>query len=388
MVQVLQNNKKPSFSEQISRGIDAAIPGIQGFLQQREMQQTQQAQARALQQAGIDPSVLNLPPEAKSEYFKNAFTKEKGLNPLQLSQKDLIDKKLKYADELEGNVSGKDESSENMLTSNKDLNRLEFEEKPKSKKAKSKEIYDQELIPEEKIQKAALVFPAVATQMQHHNDKVLAERRHKEEMDFKKSEAGKKHEWNIHSESQKYDEEIQHNARTAKKQVMAVQDIEKAVASGKVKPSSWTNIFKGFGVIGDKIANAIMNKDEATLLSSIPQLLEGWKQVFGVRLTDADLRLLEDKLPGLGKSQEANKAVLKIMKKYSDQTLLREKIASEIKSKNKGMRPLDFANKVETRFDEMTMPIKIKNPHTGNVIEVPAYKVGDFIEDGGVIVNE
>jgi hypothetical protein len=131
-----------------------------------------------------------------------------------------------------------------------------------------------------------------------------------------------------------------------------------------------------------------MNKDEATLLSSIPQLLEGWKQVFGIRLTDADLKILQDKLPDIGKSPEANKAILKVMKKYGEMSSLRHKIATDIKKGNKGIRPLGYADMIEERFDEMVKPVKIINPKTGNTIEIPAYKMGDAINSGARLADE
>jgi hypothetical protein len=192
----------------------------------------------------------------------------------------------------------------------------------------------------------------------------------------------------FHKESEKYDEDLLKQARVAKGQAETLVNIENAIQSGNIKPTSWANIFKGFGKIGDKISEALLNKDEATLLTSIPQLLEGWKDVFGVRLTDADLRLLQDKLPSIGKSPDANNAVIKILKKYSDMTLLRNQIAEEIKEKSKGLRPLGYATQVEQRFDEMTAPVKIVNPNNGKVIEIPAYKLSDALRSGAKLANE
>lgn len=192
----------------------------------------------------------------------------------------------------------------------------------------------------------------------------------------------------FHKESEKYDEDLLKQTRVAKAQAETLSNIENSIKSGNIKPSSLSNIFKGFGKIGDKIAEALLNKDEATLLSSIPQLLEGWKDIFGVRLTDADLKLLQDKLPSIGKTPGANNAIIKILRKYSDMTLLRNQIAEEIKSKTKGLRPLGFASQVEQRFDEMTQPVKIVNPNNGKVIEIPAYKLSDALHSGAKLANE
>lgn len=198
----------------------------------------------------------------------------------------------------------------------------------------------------------------------------------------------RKEEIQFHKESQKYDDDLAKQTRVAKSQMGTIANIEKSVNSGNVKPSSMANILKGMGPVGEKISEAIVNKDEAALLASIPTLLEGWKDVFGVRLTDADLRLLQDKLPSIGKTPEANRAILGILRKYAEVTQLRGKIASEIKSKNKGIRPIGYQDMIEERFDEMMKPIKIRNPNSGRVVEIPSYLASDFINDGGVVVDE
>lgn len=197
----------------------------------------------------------------------------------------------------------------------------------------------------------------------------------------------RKEELEFHKESQKYDDELLKQTKTAKSQVQTLKNIEEAVNSGNIRPSSLTNIFKGMGNIGNKISEAILNKDEATLLTSIPQLLDGWKEFFGVRLSDADLKLLQDKLPTIGKSPESNKKIINILGKYAELTLLRGQLASQIKEENNGLRPLGYAEKVEKRFDEMTAPIKIINPQTGNEIEIPAYKLSDAMRAGAILAD-
>jgi hypothetical protein len=210
----------------------------------------------------------------------------------------------------------------------------------------------------------------------------------KAEIDQKNKVATRQEQLQFHKESEKYDEELMKNTRIAKKQIETVKNIEQAINSGKVKPSSWANIFKGFGKVGDKISEAILNGDQATILASMPQLLEGWKEVFGVRLSDADLKVLNDKLPSIGKSPEANKAILKIMKKYADTTLLRSEIAGRIKKENNDLRPLGYADKIEEEFDRLTQEVPVINPKTGKRIMIPAYKLSDAMKAGATLANE
>jgi hypothetical protein len=206
--------------------------------------------------------------------------------------------------------------------------------------------------------------------------------------DLKQENATRAEKLEFHKESAKFDEELLHKTQTAKKQLEAIKDIEKRINSGNIKPNNIANIFKGMGKIGDKISKAFITEDAAAIEASIPQLLEGWKDIFGVRLSDADLKILEDKLPSAGKSPEANKAVLGILRKYADVTLLRSKIASDIRKENGDLRPLGYANKIEERYDEAIKPIKIINPNNGKTIEIPAYQLSAALDKGAKLVNE
>jgi len=199
---------------------------------------------------------------------------------------------------------------------------------------------------------------------------------------------GRKEILDFHKESQKYDEDLLKQTKIAKNQIETIDNIEESIKSGKVKPSSLANIFKGLGDIGNKVSEALISKDEASLQASIPALLEGWKEIFGVRLTDADLKLLQDKLPSIGKTPVANNAIIKILKKYAEMNLLRGQIASDIKKNNKGLRPLGYADQIESRFDEMTKPVEMVSPKSGRTISVPAYRVGDAIKAGAKLANE
>jgi len=213
---------------------------------------------------------------------------------------------------------------------------------------------------------------------------------YKNEEDLKKSQEKIERETiqAYHKESEKYDEKLQANAQIARDQVEHVKDIENSIESNNVSPISWSNIFKKFGPIGELAADALLNKDQATLQASIPSLLAGWKEVFGVRLSDADLKILEDKLPSIGKSKEANLAITRILKKYGEKTLLRSKIGREIKEKNNGLRPLGYQDMIEQRYEEMTEPVKIINPNTGRPIEIPAYKLSDALASGATLYKE
>lgn len=191
-----------------------------------------------------------------------------------------------------------------------------------------------------------------------------------------------------HKEWAKYDDQIASNATGAKHQLDSIEDTTKAIASGKIKPTSLANIFRKLGKGGEAIAEALLSKEEATLLASIPAFLEGRKELFGVRLSDADLALLRDKLPDIGKSKEANMAILKLMKRSADKAILKENIARDIKKQNGGLRPVDYRDQVEERFDALVKDVEVIDPKTKRKIQVPTYKLAAALKKGAKLANE
>lgn len=171
-------------------------------------------------------------------------------------------------------------------------------------------------------------------------------------------EKGSEHDIKFHQESEKFEQSLHEHANTAKRQLPLIESGMKSVKEGKVKPSSLANIFSHFGEKGKKISNALLNKDEAALLSSIPDFLEGRKELFGVRLSDADLRLLQDKLPDIGKSKEANLAIFDLMKRAAERAIKLEKTAEEVLEKqglpyrSGKLRPLGYEREVMKAFND------------------------------------
>lgn len=347
--------------------------------QQRQNEQEQKKQSilnQALTEAQQVYSNENLSPEEKTIQLYKVLSKNPEIAK-SLSNDMLEHRKLSQPKALPGGLSGQPvpeqvgQSIANIVQNNPDLTSdqlaIEFD------KASIPRTYSNSYIENRRRQDESKVNQGIATETQENKNKLESEKqKRKEQLDF-------------HKESKDYDEELLNNLKSAKKQIEALKNIKEAIKSGNVKPTSLSNIFKGFGVIGDKISKALLNENESKLLALIPNLLEGWKEVFGVRLTDADLKLLEDKLPSLSKTPEANNAVVRILEKYSDQTILRGQIANDIKHKNKGLRPLEYKEMIEQRFDEMTQPVKIINPRNGHLIEVPAFELSDAIKSGAKI---
>jgi len=176
----------------------------------------------------------------------------------------------------------------------------------------------------------------------------------------------------FHEESREYADSIRKEAKTAKQRLDTIKPIIEDVKAGKIKPTSWANIFRFFGNTGNKLADAVLSGKEANLLAAVPEFLEGRKELFGVRLSDADLKLLQDKLPDISKSKEANLQILNLMEKYANRALLRQEAAEKVieekgvQTKSGKLRPLNYENLVENEYDKI-----LQEEENGVMMQLP-----------------
>jgi len=369
--EVLQNSIGKILSQVSPERQGMAVQYLQGKLSDIQKKQEQEKQFKREKDAGLVPGI-NPTAQAKiyGEQAKSGRLAQYGLGGQQLPSQGQMGQQGQSQYNLPNAQNGTPPSLQGGEHPRAQM-------QPQSAQSVFRNLNDDQLVQAQSHPDIEVRQGAAAEQKRREAERTINQKETKRTRD---------EELQFHKESQKYDEELFKQTKIAKNQIETIKNIVKAVASGNVTPTSLASIFKGMGQIGDKISEALINKDEATLLASIPQLLEGWKEVFGVRLSDADLRVLQDKLPSIGKSPEANTAIIKIMKKYADMTLLRSQIAKKIKEDNKGLRPLSYADKVETRFDEMVAPVRIIRPATEKnperEIEIPAYELSSAIRSG------
>jgi hypothetical protein len=173
-------------------------------------------------------------------------------------------------------------------------------------------------------------------------------------------ETGSEHDIKFHQESAEFEKSLRKNSDAARRQLPLIESGLKAVKEGKIKPGSMANVLSSFGEKGKKVANAFLSGKQAELLSSVPEFLEGKKELFGVRLSDADLAILQDKLPDIGKSKQANEAIFNLMKRAAEKSLKLEKISEDVLEKHGlaipnhpgKLRPLGYEREVMKAFDE------------------------------------
>lgn len=166
-------------------------------------------------------------------------------------------------------------------------------------------------------------------------------------------EAGlRKEKFEIHKSFQKADEDIEHGAKSAQNRMRAFNTMRKGLASGKLKPTQFENLATT-ALKGTRWENYFKNKERAEFEAASLEAYEGMKDMFGVRLSDADLQLASGKVPDPTKSKDANESIIDFLEFKDKMKLAEQQVADEIKAENGGFRPIDYTSQIRKRMQEL-----------------------------------
>jgi len=156
----------------------------------------------------------------------------------------------------------------------------------------------------------------------------------------------------IHKDLQKADNEIHNAAKTARSRQSSFNVMRKNLESGKLNPKSFENVLTT-ALKGSRWENFYKNKERAEFEAAALSSFEGMKDLFGTRLSDADLRQAAGKIPDPTKSVEANMAIIDFMDFQDKMKVAEEKVGAEIKKENGGFRPLDYQEQIRERMQQL-----------------------------------
>jgi hypothetical protein len=196
------------------------------------------------------------------------------------------------------------------------------------------------------------------------SDSFIQNRREKQDREL--TQKGK--DIDIHNSWAPYEKELRDNAERASKQLESIEDIRDAIKQGASDPWGLVNWARSFGPLGQTLSSAFQSAAQGQMGAALPNLIEGFRQLFGQRITDADLMILKDKLPDFGKTDEANEAILKVLSKYAKPLVEKYEIARDVKKKTGGYRPINYDELVEGEYEKS---------HKGEKNEKPARSLSE-----------
>lgn len=381
MVQIIEENKKPTFGEKFNQGLGAGLRMGNELYQQYQQKQAQEQQYEQENEAaarmGIDLRGIR-DPKVREKAFElmGQRQNQQSLELLkQQGKQNILGKKQDFLSQLFGGNAQQTQPDQ-----------MQPEE------TMPQQRFDPAQIPDEAIAQAAAIDPAMARELRAAKDTALRERREET-----KEKTGKEKQYFKLNEPKLI--QLAETQNKLQQEEARYERLENLFSNPEKFPSSFTAaLFSKEGQIND-IAYSQLSPEAQEAIKLIIDSTSNIKDTYGARVTNFDLQTYLKKLPSLLNSPEGKMRVLRdlqIMNKLNQlhaegiQEVFEEvggsdKIpfskAESIYKKKYGAleRSLkdQFINPEKGTFNEMPEPQKylgrkIKNPETGEV----------FISDG------
>ncbi len=326
MVQIIKENRKPSFSEKMNAGLSGVANFGAQIGQQRNQQAAMQQENEAAKRLGIDLSGISNP-EMRQKAFESAMkaqTQAQLQNQKQQGKLDIVQGKQDFLSKILGPQT-------NGTQQNEGFNPLD--------------------ISDAQIAQASAVDPNLGRSLQHSKDVALREAR--EERDFKErqkkdSPAYKREEQLTKAQADqdiKYHSELQNRMKKTVLKEESLNRIEKVIKKG-VTGKPIDQILENMGLISKT------SEGRRELAAEVKNQYTDFKEVAGSQLSGMEFQVLSGAYPNANFSKEANLAIVKNLRIVSDTLKKEHEFSEKLKKENGGKLPEDFQSKVnEKLFD-------------------------------------
>lgn len=355
MVQVLpQIQKRPSALELLGSGISESLPNAFGMLLQQKQNQANEAKQNRLIEA--ENLRFGIPQEAKTESLRKAH--------LEQSLKDKADQDFLSKLGI-GNYTNQKSPAQTALLSEEPQPGM-TEQKPRAGIAQQESsepsaftsplanLSDEQLLGLSMTKKGAGLAKQAQSSKEFKQKQDIAEAKsEREERKFKQTQDIAERDYNlkVHGLSEDYAKKLREKADIAKNRLGIIEKSKQALKKTKTGALTLQNFFKT-AYKDTPFENIALSPEGAIIEASIPTLLEGNKDIYGVRLSDRDLAVSLGKTISLGKSNDVNMAILEFNQDMDRLRVNKQKIADQILKENNGLRPLNFEGLVDQRFDQ------------------------------------
>jgi len=156
----------------------------------------------------------------------------------------------------------------------------------------------------------------------------------------------------IHKSEKKAYDDLAAEGEQAKKTSRARQTMIDQLATGKLNPKNARNLFANMFKGSPLLEGLFTTPEREVFKSAGVTQFEGMKDIFGVRLSDADLAIASTKVMDPSKPVEANLAIAKYWD-FADKMKIEEaNIAREVKKENGGFLPINWRELVHDKMSE------------------------------------
>lgn len=228
--------------------------------------------------------------------------------------------------------------------------------------------FDASKIPEEAIVQASVIDQNVGNTLRQLKESALQQQRFDKQqelankklqqqqdqaqktLDLKKQQGDRKERFDVNKLSEESYKKIEKDAESSKKRLRSFDVMEKDLRSNKLDPSNFRNILANLSK-GTVFEGLLSSPEREEFKTASINSYEGMKDMFGVRLSDADLQLASSKVPSPEKTPDQNLAIINFWRFYDKMAVEKQKIADTIIEKNSGYRPIDFDKQVRSELE-------------------------------------
>jgi hypothetical protein len=394
MVQIIPNNQRRSFGEQLLAGVNESIPGIKQHLdnqnQMKQMQQQMQQENETAKQMGFDLSGIT-DPKTRQQMFGLAMqgANQQGLEMLkQQGKQQQIGQKQDFLSNLFGGGQEQQVPQEMQGQPTQDTMHQGF---------------DPIKLSDADIAQATAMDPNLGRILQQQKDVALREKRSEREFSEKqKKDSPEYQRQEILTKQQATDDAKFYrdlNERKSKQilkkdSLQRLKAINKKGVSGKV----YEKVLDSMGL------TAKTSEGRRELSAEVKNQFTDFKAIAGSQLSASEFFVLAGAYPNSDFSQEANEAIINNLEQIHDTLDKEEEIARRLKKENGGKIPENSQEKVNkelqayvsNRIEKMKDNIKkIQNAeygipegfnlmfdNEGQPLSVPDSDVAKLLDDG------
>ena len=345
MVQILSNNEKRSFLEQILSGANEAIPGIQKHLDTQNRRDAME-KAGFGDLAGLDPDLA----KALAVERLKGQRPEKPLTSLQQSQEELNRFKLKQAQAQEAlfnKFKGKNQQQQESTQNEPDQSQSE------------EEALAQWPIDELKEIAAFKGQPGQQGILGNIASNEIERREKKEKEETRKSEKQESEITESFKINKPYIDQVNKAYKGTKEENLHLSTLEKLKNSKKLTTPLMYSLLGKLGIP----LGVLNNPDSELFEKTAVDLTKNVKEFYGSRPTNLDVSLYLRSIPTLENSDEGKQLVIDGIRLFKEPRILEHQVMNEILDEFKGKKlPLNLEGEVqkrmESKYDELMEKIK------------------------------
>lgn len=189
----------------------------------------------------------------------------------------------------------------------------------------------------------------------------------KERIAQKEREVNAKERRELDKESKTYYDQVYKEGEAARKGVMRLDRMEQLIKSGKLDNATVSSVVDFFqtgipflGISAD--LSSVLSPESQEFKKLSTDFLKEAKDIFGARLTNADIQYFLKTIPTLAQSNEGKQRVINNLKSFYEGSILKKDIAKKIIKENGGKRPINLQELVDEQaepiLDEMARQFK------------------------------